>query len=155
MGTTDAASILERLLDTTLATRDAFARAARAVKSPGFAALFVQRTEEQTRIAAYLREQLAPRVLLSVPGPEMSNGQSNRLSAGENDLYTLLGECLLALDASIVEFCRADAPTIPLAQSIQLARHQHQMVWAREEMFQLRSECMTPRFPSLERAAVG
>jgi hypothetical protein len=152
MNQVDSAPILERLLAVTLASRDAFAHAACAIRTPGFAALFVERTEDQTRIAAYLNEQLALGVLPAIPTCVTPNGGSNGASGlasspEAHDSYTLLGECIRVLDIAILEFSRAYGPAISLAQRIQLARHQHQMGWAREELFHLRCECRTPRFP--------
>ena len=152
MNIVDSAPILERLLAVTLASRDAFAQAAFAVRSPGFAAVFVERCEDQGRIATYLSEQLGLGVPPSIPTSAMpnegSNGASGVASAAEvTDPYAVLGECMRVLDIAILEFSRAYGPAISLAQRIQLARHQHQMGWAREELFHLRLECRTPRFP--------
>jgi len=154
MNPVDSAPILERLLAVTLASRDAFAQAACAVKTPGFAALFVERSEDQARIATYLSEQLGLGVPPSVPTsatPNSSNGSSGvAASPGVNDPYALLGECMRVLDIAVLEFSRAYGPAISLAQRIQLARHQHQMGWAREELFHLRCEYRTPRFPKAD-----
>jgi len=147
----NSAPILERLLAVTLASHAAFAQAAYAVRSPGFAALFVERAEDQARIATYLMQQLAPGVPVSLPTPTTPNNDSNgaagvAVSPGREPAG-LLDECIRVLDTSIREFSRAYGPATTLAQRIQLARHQNQMEWEREELFHLRRECSTPRFP--------
>ncbi|MEP7345177.1 MAG: hypothetical protein ABI877_07915 [Gemmatimonadaceae bacterium] len=151
----DSAPILERLLAVTLASRAAFAQAAHTVRSPGFAALFVERTEDQARTATYLMEQLAPGVPVSLPTPTTPNHDSNGAAGVASasmgrEPAGLLDECIRALDTSIREFSHAYGPATTLAQRIQLARHQNQMEWAREELFHLRRECSTPRFPKLK-----
>jgi hypothetical protein len=55
----------QRLLAATLATHEAFAIAARAVSTAGFAAEFAQRAEYQERIASHLRGSHAPLGLAS------------------------------------------------------------------------------------------
>ena len=144
MKTTAAAPILERLLKVTIASRAVFAHSARAVESRGFAALFAQRVDDESRMAAYLREQLAVNahsgVLAFVARDEPISGQI----AVSTDPSVLLSRCLHMLDTSIREFSHAYAPVIPVATRIRLTRHQHQMGWAREELFNLQRACDAP-----------
>ncbi len=141
----DSAPILERLLEVTVASRDAFAKAACAVRSPGYAALFVERVEDHARIATYLTEQLASGIPSATTPHHNVNVASGSEAYGVRDPFDILGECLRVLDVAILEFSRAYGPSITLAQRIQLARHQNQMEWAREELFDLRADCSTPR----------
>lgn len=56
----DASSnaVILQLFSITIAARDAFTRASRSVESPGLARLFLERAEDQARIASHLRAQL-------------------------------------------------------------------------------------------------
>ena len=138
---TAAEPILGRLLAATLASRDAFAHAAYAVRSPAFAALFAERAEDQRRIARYLRTQLAFGVTPSAPYAALGYASPVvALLPAVHDPGALLGECLRALEACVLEFRRADGPDLSLAQLVSLGRHHDQMRWASDELFQLRSE---------------
>lgn len=141
MQAANAAPILERLLKVTIASRAVFAHSARAVESRGFAALFAQRVDDESRMAAYLREQLAVNahsgVLAFVARDEPISGHI----AVSTDPSVLLGRCLHMLDTSIREFSQAYAPVIPVSTRIRLTRHQHQTGWAREELFNLQRAC--------------
>lgn len=146
----DAPPILQRLLAVTSATRDAFAEAAYAARSPRLAALFVRRAEHQQRIAAFLVEHLAPGRVPVAEAPSGTKRTSIRsLLAGGlgsgRDPHALLGACIRVLDTAILEFCRAYTPTMPLAQRISLERHHDQMRWSREELFALRRSYKSPR----------
>jgi len=48
---------LTRLVEVALSARDAFTSASRNVSSPYLAALFLERAEDQARIATHLRQQ--------------------------------------------------------------------------------------------------
>lgn len=58
MNEPDAVPVIKHLFGVTIAARDAFTEAARTVRSPALAALFLERAEDQARIAVHLREQL-------------------------------------------------------------------------------------------------
>jgi len=49
---------LGRLVDVAMAARDAFTSASLNVRSPYLAALFLERAEDQARIATHLRQQV-------------------------------------------------------------------------------------------------
>lgn len=53
--------VMNHLFGVTIAARDAFTRAALTVRSPGLAALFLERAEDQARIAMHLRDQVPAR----------------------------------------------------------------------------------------------
>jgi hypothetical protein len=145
MNDVDPTRILERLLAVTLASRDAFAQAANAIKSPGLAALCVQHAAEQARIATYLGEQLAletrSREPTSRPSDARATPASESLSAvaAADDPRAILGVCVSALDTSILEFARANGPAPRLVQQRPLDRHHDRMRWARKELVHLRS----------------
>lgn len=146
----DTPPILQRLLAVTSATRDAFAEAAYATRSPRLAALFVRRAEHQQRIASFLVEHLAPGRVPAADASSRTNRTSIRaLLAGglgsARDPHALLGACIRVLDTAILEFCRAYTPTMPLATRISLERHHDQMRWSREELFSLRRSYKSPR----------
>lgn len=146
----DTPAILTRLLTVTSATRDAFAEAAYAARSPRLAALFVRRAEHQQRIARFLVEHLAPWRVAAAESTMRTNRTSIRsLLAGGlgsgRDPHALLGACIRVLDTAILEFGRAYTPTMPLAQRVSLERHHDQMRWSREELFSLRRSYKSPR----------
>lgn len=51
-------AVILQLFSITIAARDAFTRASRSVESPALARLFLERAEDQARIASHLRAQL-------------------------------------------------------------------------------------------------
>ena len=160
MRNADSTPILKRLLDVTTASRDAFARAARAVRSSGLAALLAQRASDQARIGSYLSKQLglpSLRFLLESATPHVvehgeAYGATNELpdtSRAEKSIIeidALLGECIRHMDAAILEFRSAHGRVMSLTERILFDRHQDQMGWAREELLHLRSERKAPRF---------
>ena len=145
MNDLDPTRILERLLAVTLASRDAFAQAAQAIKSPGLAALCIQHAAEQARVASYLGEQLAleirPSASTSRPSHDRGTWASESPSAlaAADDPGAVLGVCVSALDTSILEFSRAYGPAPRLVEHRPLDRHHDRMRWARMELVQLRS----------------
>ena len=142
----DTVQLLKRLLAVTIAARDEFLRAARLVRSPAFAAHFVVNAEDLGRIGLYLLQQLAPGA--PEPSSEAPNGAFNYIdgySSKVDDPAELLDDCVAALDTTILAFSRAYGPAITLSQRIQLARHQNQLEWAREELQHLRAECRNGR----------
>lgn len=156
----DSAPIRRRLLTITVALRDAFARAACAVGSPGLAALLAQRASDQARIASYLSAQLAEPSRTFALESATPNGEKHGDSPGTvneptgiaraasiNDADALLGECIRLLDASMLEFRGAHGRAMSLTERILLDRHRDQMGWAREELLHLRGEQQAPRFP--------
>jgi hypothetical protein len=159
-GTSAAAvPILGRLLATTLASRDAFAHAAYAVRSPAFAALFAERAEDQRRIARYLRTQLTcgvtPSASVTYAAPVYSSPVVALMPAG-HDPGTLLGECLRVLEACALEFRRAPAAALSPSQLVSLGRILGQLRWTSDELFQLRSAFGTLRPVPMEvRAAAS
>lgn len=156
----DSAPIRRRLLTVTVALRDAFARAACAVGSPGLAALLAQRASDQARVASYLSAQLAVPSRTSALESATPTGEKHGDSPGTvneptgfaraasiSDADALLGECIRLLDASMLEFRGAHGRAMSLTERILLDRHRDQMGWAREELLHLRSEQQAPRFP--------
>ena len=156
----DSAPIRRRLLTVTVALRDAFARAACAVGSPGLAALLAQRASDQARIASYLSAQLAVPSRTSALESATPTGEKHGDSPGTvneptgfaraasiSDADALLGECIRLLDASMLEFRGAHGRAMSLTERILLDRHRDQMGWAREELLHLRGEQQAPRFP--------
>lgn len=146
----DVLPILRLLLAVTSASRDAFAEAAFAARSPRLTALFVRRAEHQQRIASFLVEHLTPGRFAAAEATPGTNRSSRRallaggLASGR-DPHALLGACIRVLDTAILEFGRAYTPTMPLAQRISLERHHDQMRWSREELFSLRRSYKSPR----------
>lgn len=141
-----ATPILQRLLAVTSDCREAFAEAAYAVSSPRLASLFVRRADHQNRIAAYLTEHLSSeRPASALALLPTRSGATRALRAGglpsERDPHVLLGACIRVLDTAILEFARAFAPSMPLAQRISLERHHDQMRWSREELVDLQRNC--------------
>ena len=154
----DSAPIRRRLLTATVALRDAFARAACAVGSPGLAALLAQRASDQARVASYLSAQLAVPSRTSALESATPTGEKHgdspgtvneptgfALAASINDADALLGECIRLLDASMLEFRGAHGRAMSLTERILLDRHRDQMGWAREELLHLRGEQPAPR----------
>lgn len=115
-------SILDRLLVVTLASRDAFADAARAADTPRAAAALVQRAEHQARLALQLRDLLLAGGAATQPAEPTSavsgRGAPRRLpSAGGGDARGVLDECMRVLDTARMEFCRAYGPSVALTLS--------------------------------------
>ena len=158
MRSPDSAPIRRRLLTVTVALRDAFARAACAVGSPGLAALLAQRASDQARVASYLSAQLAVPSRTSALESATPTGEKHGDSPGTvneptgfaraasiSDADALLGECIRLLDASMLEFRGAHGRAMSLTERILLDRHRDQMGWAREELLHLRGEQPAPR----------
>ena len=154
----DSAPIRRRLLTVTVALRDAFARAACAVGSPGLAALLAQRASDQARIASYLSAQLAVPSRTFATESATPIGEKHDDSPGTvneptgfpreasiRDADALLGDCIRLLDASMLEFRGAHGRTMSLTERVLLDRHRDQMGWAREELVHLRGEQQSPR----------
>ncbi|MDP1859915.1 MAG: hypothetical protein Q8K82_14675 [Gemmatimonadaceae bacterium] len=149
----DSEPIRRRLHTVTVALREAFARAAGAVGSPGLAALLAQRASEQARIASYLSAQLAvPSRTFTTESATPIGGKHDDSPGAVNeptgfareasirDADALLVECIRLLDASMLEFRGAHGCAMSLTERILLDRHRDQMGWAREELVHLRGE---------------
>ena len=101
-----------RLLAATLATHDAFTRAAHAVQAPGYAAEFAQRAEFQWRIATHLRGRQAPAGLASDGLCRIPDVLGRSPAMEGADPRVLLGKCLRFMDAATLEFCRGYGPDV-------------------------------------------
>ena len=156
-----ATDILERLIDVTQQSRDAFTEAAFAVRAPRLSTLFVRRAQHHAQTVALLMERLEvgirspvvpryPSLSIAAGGKRFPRGPRSHPASYEP--AALLGACIRSLDTSILEIGRAYGPALTMPQRLSLDRHRDQMRWAREELMEL---LRTHRFPrsALELAA--
>jgi hypothetical protein len=143
---TAAVPILGRLLTATLASRDAFAHAAGAIRPATLAARLADEAEHQRHIARYLRSQLihgaSPQAVVTSAALVYSSPIVGLMPLVD-DPGTLLGECLRVLDACARDFGRVDGPPLSLAQVVALGHHQDHMRVTSNELSRLRSEYAT------------
>lgn len=112
MQESDPAPCAARLLPVTLATYEAFSRAAGATRATGYAAELAQRAEYQWRLAIHLTGRCAPPGLASDALWRIPDVRVQGSPADGCDPRILLGQCLSQLDVATLEFCRAYGPEV-------------------------------------------
>jgi hypothetical protein len=150
----DATYILERLIDVTQQSRDAFTEAAFAVRAPRLSSLFIRRAQHHAQHVEFLRARLEVGIrspaVPRYPSPSIVAGAKRfprgpRSHPAAYEPAALLGACIRSLDTSIQELRRAYGPALTLPQRLSLDRHQDQMRWAREELMEMLRTHRSPR----------